>query len=254
MTKSSQALCSSACDNYAVALQIMIKTFLYHNDWFDSDIFIICWGKLSVGSKQTLSGIYERLFFLEIDPNVYMVTQSAGPRQWDYAPSSRFSMFLQQQYGRVVYLDADTLVLGDLSELFDTRVDFGACRLRPGAGMELRKIGGFNAGMMTVGNRFLNRTTHDELLGIWNSQAWSGNQIVLNKFFAQSLTVFPQHFNLTTDLVNESNLSEARVLHFVGAVKPWQLRDEPAYNALPLKDVGVSRLAFDLWSYWANRL
>lgn len=79
--------------------------------------------------------------------------------------------FRQTDVERVIYLDSDTLCLGDLSELLFLDCDFAAvpCR-RP-------KAGHFNSGLMVIGSRLLSESVADEMLrldsdagGYWADQ------------------------------------------------------------------------------------
>jgi asparagine synthetase B (glutamine-hydrolysing) len=215
------ALCTTSCDGYIEGTEMLIKTFLSENIWFEGDFVVLCWGNLSEDNKCRIHALYSQTRFIEVDLLQYQDATADGHREWNYIPAVRFEMFSLSQYNRVVYVDSDVVVVKDIRGLFETPISFGACALKPGSGMELRNRGGFNAGVLTVGPEFLTEDIRKELLTIAKSQRWSGNQTVLNLLFEHRVTYLPPSYNVTTDLLTDDNIEKARIIHFIGHEKPW---------------------------------
>lgn len=248
-----QAMCTTLCDDYADGAAVMIKSFLDNNTWYTGDIVIICWGKLSPKQKLRIGSLSPKIRFREIDETQYSKAQIQGHRAWNYVPASRFSMFRLAEYDRLVYLDADVVIMGDIRELFEIPASFGACRLKPGEGMELSDKGGFNAGVLTIGSEFISESVHDSLMLIATAKPWSGNQVVLNLQFGESVEYLSQNFNITTDQLTDDTFGTAKILHFVGEEKPWH--STPRISERRIATIGepLAARALEVWDHWASK-
>lgn len=221
-------------EGYTRPLQILIKSLLHYNKWFDFDFIVFEWGQLSGESKRRLRGCYEKIKFEKIKTKKYRDCVFGGRRTWSFNPAYRYDLFSLRRYDKIVYLDADMLVVDDISGLLEHQVDFAACPLQKGEGMELsRDVGnplkkgrtGFNAGLLVVSKTYLNKRVLRDLVQLTksrNSPHWSGNQVVLNIYFQDRWTPLPQCYNRTTDLFKRDIAEETKIFHFVGESKPWQ--------------------------------
>ena len=175
-----------------------------------------------------LEGIYRRLFSLEI--------------------------FRLSQYQRVVYLDSDIYCSGDVSALFESSADFLACpdgftygdriraRLEQGSGVEYSERYGkrfshtFNAGVLSLGARWLGDDTYQALLGLLDHKKWQSygpskftDQMALNLFFDGEFTELEAKYNYMLFLeeyqkiLEPVSLLDARLVHFAGVIKPWNI-------------------------------
>lgn len=177
-----------------------------------------------------LEGIYRRLFSLEV--------------------------FRLARYERVVYLDSDIYCSGNISPLFQTSHDFMACpdgftygdRIRtildPETSSENSERYGkrfdqtFNAGVLSVGSRFLGDETYRALLGLLEHSQWKNygpskftDQMALNLFFDGQFTPLEAKYNYMLFLeeyqkcLEPVSLLEACLVHFAGVIKPWNVYD-----------------------------
>ena len=91
---------------------------------------------------------------------------------WDFGLSTylKLAVFSLKGFDRVVYFDADTLVLDDVSELWDpsryTEADLYAVRECVERGADPRSHGKFNTGVMVIGPRMLGGSVFQELLHV----------------------------------------------------------------------------------------
>jgi lipopolysaccharide biosynthesis glycosyltransferase len=248
-----RSLCTTLSDGYADGAAVMIRSFLDNNPWYADDIVVICWGKLSEDQKCRIGSLSKQIVFHEIDERPYSTAKTDGRRKWNYGPATRFSMFKLRGYEGLDYLDSDVVVVGDIRELFDTPVSFGACRLKPGFGFELKDQGGFNAGVLTVGPEFISEQTHDALLQIALGHQWSGNQVVLNLYFADRVEYLSPIFNVTTDHLTDETFDTARIVHFVGDEKPWHPTARMSEWRIANISSPLAARALNLWDDWAAK-
>jgi len=182
-----------------------------------------------------------------------------------HATLTKLQLWSLTHYSRVLYLDADTLVLQNLDHLFDslpTSIDFAAAP-------ELGYPDCFNAGLMFLTP---DRATHEELLAFAASHESydGGDQGLLNVFFGDGTRGHPlkevlsssSSDNATNEATNGSTRKngkssssrnwfrlsftynmemhkvfrlnipaalryrdEHKVLHFIGKDKPWHFPD-----------------------------
>jgi hypothetical protein len=232
---------------------VAIKSFLDNNTWYTGDIIVICWGRLSLEQKLRIGSLSAKIEFCEIDEGQYSKARIDGHRAWNYNPACRFSIFWLTRYDRLVYLDADVVVTAGIRELFKTAASFGACRLKPGEGMELRDRGGFNAGVLTIGSKFISEEVHDSLMKIATARPWSGNQVILNLQFGEIVEYISQDFNMTTDQLTDITFDTAKILHFVGEEKPWHSTCRISARRIATIGEPVAARALEVWDHWASK-
>jgi glycogenin glucosyltransferase len=137
------------------------------------------------------------------------------------------------QYTKVVFMDADTLVLQNIDDLFE-REEFSAC---PDPGWP----DCFNSGVFVCRPSL---ETFEDILRFARAQDTfdGGDQGLLNLYYSdwayKDLTRhLPFVYNCVTQAFTNYRpafvyyRSTIRVVHFIGEVKPWHLRDESTEEA-----------------------
>lgn len=202
-------------------------------------------GDLSSTSESALSAV-AGVQLRKVTP-VENPHQKADPRfSLVFSKLQVFSLF---EFDKVVFLDADALVLGNLDALLDEVADFAAA---PDHGIGLRK-GEFNSGVFVCRP---NAAVHADLLSKVTSLGSrdGGDQGFLNEYFRGTARYIGREFNTLKRLwwhfPQLCDLEKVRVLHFVGA-KPWhqppqdQIRYQPLYDlwwaAYPLESHPIPR-------------
>lgn len=182
-------------------------------------------------------------------------------KHWTSAALGRLHVgtVLPDDLHRVIYLDADTVVLGDLSELIEE--DLGGQAI----GAVLNEVGGdrswqlkdtavysdhgapapgyFNSGVLLLDMdrwRAEGVTERiDELYGRYGAQLRTHDQDVLNIVFAGAWHEIPEKWNKLVEHSRHGRFGNGRldyltepdgIVHFIGDVKPWH--DEFPGNAL----------------------
>jgi len=172
---------------------------------------------------------------VRIDPRPFGVirrTQSAFGRSV-YFKLALFTL----DYDRVIYLDTDLLIVGDIAELWDpTRyADRDLWGVRESAAIGLKHAvwqGKINAGMLLINRPLLGRPIFERLLSIAAAGRSydSGDQGVLHEFLsdpeiAPRVGELDPAFNLPTCARVDGDWDRygptARILHYLGPRKPW---------------------------------
>lgn len=219
-------------DKYVKGFLITFNSLLRVSKNFCYDVIIFEWGTLSDSNKQAIKSLYPSTQFKLVEANLYQKHSFDDTfRQWTYNCNYRFDIFALEQYDRVVFFDADMVFEIGAEELLRYEVDFGSCPIAPGRIPQINGKGGFDAGLMSIGKKYLNKQTRDILIKIANSSPpletnfntnnWFGNEPILNTYFFDKITWLPVHFNL---VVSETCLDYLKVknnFQFTGHNKPW---------------------------------
>jgi hypothetical protein len=148
----------------------------------------------------------------------------------------KLSLFGIEGWERIVYIDTDTLAVGDLSELWDLErfADKAVYAVRETAGMGPwgEAFDKLNAGVMVINAPMLNRRVHAAMLELMREGRSydGGDQGIINTFLADHGAEFeagelPEAYNVFVNDRIEARWpligAEAKLLHFVGRTKPW---------------------------------
>ncbi|KAJ1929652.1 glycogenin glucosyltransferase [Tieghemiomyces parasiticus] len=138
---------------------------------------------------------------------------------------TKLELWRLTDYAKVIFLDADTLVLRNIDDLFDRTGDFAAA---PDIGWP----DCFNSGVMVCTP---SHHTFDKLVAMASvgGSFDGGDQGLLNDYFADWATAGPAHRLAFTDNFTASAVytyapafrrfgDRVRVVHFIGPNKPWR--------------------------------
>jgi len=194
------------------------------------EIKILYWEEITDYNKQLLSKICSNIKYQKIKTEDYPLAQfDINHRKWEYNCHYRYDIF-DVEADRVVYFDCDIIFNTVLEELLSFNVDIGAVYRPPGTIVQIGDRAGFDAGILTVGKKYLNKRTKLELIQLSQqlppidryikSSNWVGNEPVLNTFF-NTATPLPEKFNLCTDVIDSNNIGGTNNIQFIGHKKPW---------------------------------
>jgi lipopolysaccharide biosynthesis glycosyltransferase len=265
-----RALVIAFDERFAVGARTCLFGFLRHNPWFSDRVIAF----VDAVSPTTCSALQELcpIEFIEFDPAL----KSIGARLTRSKNASRslslrlgsLQLFSLSDLDRVVFLDVDTVCMGDVRFLFDLEADFSAApdlsqlqalvsNVDPddNAAVDAQRhhsspygrplAYSFNSGVLSVSGRWLTPTVYEGLLqlpGLRDAPGVSielGDQCVLNHFFDGKVTPLDARFNflvpaqvLLRRLYNLA-LSDLRIIHFAGYSKPWAFSWKQARQVLP---------------------
>jgi lipopolysaccharide biosynthesis glycosyltransferase len=104
-----------------------------------------------------------------------------------------------------------------------------------------------------VGSEFISEHVHDALMQIALGHQWSGNQVVLNLYFADRVEYLSPIFNVTTDHLTDETFGTARIIHFVGDEKPWHPTARISEWRTANLGLPLASRTLGVWDYWASR-
>lgn len=243
---SDRAIVYTLENSYLNAFMVSVYSLLKYNNSINSDIVVIYNDDCILEKLKIIEHkINKKIIKKKITENKYIESRFKSiNREWKFNPAYRFELFNLTEYESILYIDCDTLILGDISELLDNNCDFGACLLSPTTMKFYSQGNGFNAGVLKIGKRYLIATVKEKLIKYClDKKNLSGNQIVLNTFFHDKKTLLPQKYNVTTDLLTEKLLKEGIIFHFIGENKPIKNKFSNSYNNYVRRNTGIGLLS-----------
>lgn len=226
-------------------------TFLFslrrHNPWLDADLVVFHsrnWLPLSTHSRALLAGVHPRPRFLEVDEGLYdnidfapaedhFNRQAEGRRHCGKIMYAKFHVFGLAAYDRVVYFDSDLLCTGDVRPLFEVEADLAACRRGIVWDDGMRNVVAtgdhcFNAGVLSIGRRYLGDHMMPALLEAGAEGHWMGDQGALYRYFeGKAVRYLDSRYNANADHFTEwhtgpiQDFEDASIIH-ITRKKPWE--------------------------------
>ena len=241
---------------FSIATEVLLYSFLKYNPWFKGDVIVIQ-DDLPEANRTQLRRVAP-VRFREPDPRLRQRAKALSARLPDlpgvFQRFYSFEVFRLGGYARAVYLDSDICCVGDVSALFAGDAPLRACpdgftyadRIRaeliggdgespaPSIRYGRHFEASFNAGVVSIGADLLREETYGELLGMLDYDAWVAlgaskftDQMALNIQFANRFTPLEAIYNYMIFLEDYQKclegicFADARLLHFAGALKPW---------------------------------
>lgn len=162
-----------------------------------------------------------------------------------YSKTTYFRMFIAEmfpEYDKAVYIDSDTVVTGDVSELFDTELGVnyvGACHEQVMCQTEVfgnytEKVMGinrynyFNAGVLLINTKkFRENNVFEKFLKLLNEYDFvvTQDQDYLNVICHNKVLWLDQGWNL--EVYGKLPVKEncAKIIHYIMVSKPWHYHD-----------------------------
>ncbi len=254
-------------DSYSILLGVMLCSLFENNRTNrDFDIFVIDSG-ISEASKAKLKVLEDRygfaLQYVVLDQSLF-----SGVSFGQFPPETfqrvGIARILPESYKRVLYVDCDMIVRGDIAPLLTADLKgktigavadcFQHLRLnhlrqlcqRVGAPFPAKPLY-FNAGMLLIDlDRWRARDVGDKLVAVLRDHGKSiaaADQDALNLVFLDDCVELPQKYNF---LVGSTDAREANpvFVHFAGGSKPWYV-----FSALPYQREYVMYANKTPWKY-----
>lgn len=252
-------LCLMSDKNYVMPTTVMLKSlYLNKNQNTIYDIYIIADNMddetISVFEKQSKDNFSVKV--INID-NPYKNFENKNPNM----SCTTFLKFeiptLLEQYDKVLYLDTDTIVLKDLSELYNTDLkdtysgvvrDFYLMKNKDHIALGLKNY--FNAGVMLFNSKKIREDFPIDIFGktyVENSdKLLHHDQDVFNILFNDNITILPPKYNwmvsnkyfFKNEITKFHNISKSdmkvknlSIIHYTTGLKPWKYK-YPAFNSI----------------------
>lgn len=204
--------------------------------------------------------------FVDVKLQLEKIKSSLPLRDY-YSKTTYYRFFISKiftEYDKAIYIDSDTVVLGDISELYDKELNdnyLGACKEQVMVQTEVygnyvEKVLGinrneyFNAGVLLINcKEFRKKKVLEKFINLLNVYTFvvTQDQDYLNVICRDKVLWLDQCWN--TEIYGEISVkeSEIKILHYIMVSKPWHYKNclykEYFWNAV--ENSSVKRLIMD---------
>lgn len=237
-------------DSFVKGAQVMIKSFLDTNSWFEGDI-IVCHSfnrsPLSAANMKKLAALYPKTIFRNINESDYADINTKNAMNARFVVSYyTLEAFRITGYDRVLFLDSDMIILGDLTNLIK-RECFVGIENTLSIYSTNKECGGknpisyINGGVFSIPKGLLGERSFNELLEVAKPGHKKADQDTINKWILErkfSYYVINNRYNFMVRApwkqnrpVSDIQKDEVRILHYAGKHKPWANNPNSPYAA-----------------------
>ena len=186
------------------------------------------------------------IIFVDVTEQLNSISKDLPIRHY-YSKTTYYRFFIAEmftEYDKVIYIDSDTIVQGDISKLYNTDIGdcyLGACHEQAMVQVDVygtyceRVVGVsrhnfFNAGMMLINsNKFREKTVLKKFIHyLWEYEfIVTQDEDYLNLICKDQVFWLDQKWNteLTEGLEYAYDVAKADILHYIMVNKPWHYKE-----------------------------
>ena len=202
-----EVMLKSLIDNNPRVVNENIPFTIISNDISEDDLFV---------SKQ----IHNNITIKNFNQTKYYEIDELKKQQNFFGEYFKYEIFSIDGVNKILYLDSDVVILGNIDYLIDYDGEFG--------GVRDLYIDQYNTGVLVIGKKYLNKNITNDLISqtlIYGITEHS-DQDIINKYFYDVITEIPISYNYlktySKSLFQNTGLpNHIKILHFI-VKKPWQ--------------------------------
>jgi glycogenin glucosyltransferase len=207
---------------YLIGFEVMLKSLIDNNPRVVEDNlpFVMITNDLNPDDLITSRKIYDNIHIKRFDTKKYSEIEKLKKSQMAFGDYTKYEIFSLTEFKKIIFLDSDIIILGNIDYLIDFKEDFGAVR-------ELY-IDQHNTGVMVIGKKYLNTQITNDLINLTQIYGITEHldQDIINNYFSDVITDIPIEYNFlktyNKNIFQNSGLPKyIKILHFI-AKKPWQ--------------------------------
>jgi hypothetical protein len=200
----------------------MLKSLIDNNPRVINDNlpFVIITNDLNPEDLVTSRKIYNNIHIKRYDESKYSQIEELKKQQMAFGDYTKYEIFSLTEFKKIIFLDSDTIILGNIDYLIDFKESFGCVR-------ELF-IDQYNTGVMVIGNEYLNPKITEDLINLTNVYGITEHldQDIINNYFIDVITPIPLEYNYlkiySKQIFQNTGLPDyVKIIHYV-VKKPWQ--------------------------------
>jgi lipopolysaccharide biosynthesis glycosyltransferase len=214
------------CDKeYLIGFEVLLKSLVDNNPRVvqENIPFLIISNNLIEDDLNVAKKFHNNLHIKNFDESKYDQINLLKQQNMAFGDYTKYEIFNVQDVEKIIFLDSDVLILGNIDYLLDFKDDFGAVR-------DLY-IDQFNTGVMVIGKKYLQSITTDHLIHLTNIFGITEHldQDIINKYFIDEIKEIPLSYNFLKIyhkpiFANSGLPLHVKILHYV-VKKPWQKKD-----------------------------
>ena len=208
--------------NYLIGFEVMLKSLVDNNPRVveENIPFLIISNDINPEDLTTSRKIYNNIHIKRFDSEKYSEIEKLKQIQMAFGDYTKYEIFSIEGENKIIFLDSDTIILGNIDYLIDFKESFGCVR-------ELF-IDQYNTGVMVIGNEYLNPKITEDLINLTNVYGITEHldQDIINNYFIDVITPIPLEYNYlkiySKQIFQNTGLPNyIKIIHYV-VKKPWQ--------------------------------
>jgi lipopolysaccharide biosynthesis glycosyltransferase len=213
----------SVCNkDYLIGFEVMLKSLIDNNPRVvREDIpFLIISNDLTSEDLIVSRKIHNNISLKRYDTSKYVEIEEMKKKQMAFGDYTKYEIFSVEGVDKIIFLDSDIVILGNIDKLIDSEYEFGAVR-------ELY-IDQYNTGVMVISKKYLNQKTTENLINLTKIYGITEHldQDIINFYFNDIIKSFPIEYNYlkiySKEIFQNTGLPKyIKILHFI-VKKPWQ--------------------------------
>lgn len=233
-----------ACDNkYAPIAATSMASLLFNTDSFVEFYILDC--NLTQKNRKKLEMLNEKfsnfsIEFIPVDANA----KFGYIQLRNYLTTACFARLLipdlKPDLGKIIYLDCDTIVMGDIADLYDQDLNGFAIGAVPDPNVfenPIKKQNQYTAALLSQEHLYFNSGVMIIDCDVWRQKdmlpklieaerltaatRYFNDQDVLNKAFDNNYQPLDVRFNVKSNLITHCPQDKIVVRHYTGHLKPW---------------------------------
>jgi len=217
-----------------IGFNVLMHSLLKYNKWLCEkkyDIIIFDDNLKLTDRISIVTKFFEcNILFVDVMKNNYLNVKRQGTNERLVKTYYKLEMFRKVgDYERIVFMDVDMVITGDISELFTMPVEYiaGVKGYHP---KEDRLHDYINSGVLVVSKNCINDKVYNDLLKMaCDIERKLPDQEIINEYFKGKINFLPKIYNVEKRMEGTNNfkdvLEDKRIVHYVN-YKPWENHKE----------------------------
>jgi lipopolysaccharide biosynthesis glycosyltransferase len=208
--------------NYLIGFEVMLKSLIENNPRVveENIPFCVVSNDLTEEDLITSKKIHKNIFIRRYDETKYEKIEEIKKQKMAFGDYTKYEIFSIDETDKIIFLDSDLVILGNIDYLIDYKEDFGAVR-------ELY-INQYNTGVLVISKKYLGEKITNDLIHLTEIYGITEHldQDIIDYYFQDIITPIPIEYNYlktySKEVFKNSGLPKyIKILHFI-AKKPWQ--------------------------------
>jgi len=206
---------------YLIGFEVMLKSLVENNPRVvKEDIpFTVISNDLTDNDLSTSIKIHKNIFLKRYNEEKYLEIEALKKKQMAFGDYTKYEIF-SLDYDKIIFLDSDIVVLGNIDYLIDFNGDIG--------GVRDLYIDQYNTGVLVVSKKYLSEKITNDLIHLTTIYGITEHldQDIINSYFYDEVTEIPISYNYlktySKEIFKNSGLPKhIKILHYI-VKKPWQ--------------------------------
>jgi lipopolysaccharide biosynthesis glycosyltransferase len=181
--------------------------------------FTVISNDLTDNDLSTSIKIHKNIFLKRYNEEKYLEIEALKKKQMAFGDYTKYEIF-SLDYDKIIFLDSDIVVLGNIDYLIDFNGDIG--------GVRDLYIDQYNTGVLVVSKKYLSEKITNDLIHLTTIYGITEHldQDIINSYFYDEVTEIPISYNYlktySKEIFKNSGLPKhIKILHYI-VKKPWQ--------------------------------